>query len=469
MRRGVHFASVLIAAGLSASAASEAVPRNIVIMISDGWGYNQLDAVAYWNGERAVYEKDRGWHRMGMSTYMVLMGGESRPYGGDDFTGVYGYHPDRAWSDWFEMQNYATDSAAAATAMSTGVKTRKGAIGLDPEGNRLRHLVEWADEKGKATGLVTSVQLSHGTPAGYSAHNVSRDHYDEIAREMIEDSGLDLIMGAGHPDYDNDGRYLAPEPERPWRWICVGGPETWQALREGRAGAPEPWTLIESREEFESLALDSDPPARVLGVARAADTLQEQRSGSAPYNDPEPPYTRPFNEGVPSLDVMALGALNVLSRDEDGFVLMVEGGAVDWAGHGRVLGRLIEEQNDFNAACEAVLQWLGDRGETGSTLLVVTGDHETGFLWGEGVLADKPETWFTPVQDRGPGVMPGFRFYSEPGGPEADAGHSNSLIPLFARGPGAERLANMARGRDPVRGPYLDNTDLAKVLIELLD
>ena len=79
--------------------------------------------------------------------------------------------------------------------MSTGVKTYDGAIGVDLEGLPLEHALELAEEKGKATGVVTSVEWSHATPAGFVAHNVSRNNYAEIAQEMIYDSAVDVIMG----------------------------------------------------------------------------------------------------------------------------------------------------------------------------------------------------------------------------------------------------------------------------------
>ncbi len=458
--RHLLFALALVAA---LPAVSGATVRNIVVMVCDGWGYNQLDAAAYWRGERAVYEGD-DWIALGMSTYMYLQGWESPPYGGDGFVGVHGYDPDQAWSDWNYQQGFATDSAASATALSTGHKTYYGSIGMSAWAGPpapLRHAFELAQSLGLATGVVTSVQSCHSTVAAFAVHNRSRTNFEAIAQALIG-SDLDVVMGCGHPHYDADGEYDPGDPLIASDWQYVGGHIAWLDLVAGVAGGPEPWTLIEERADFQVLAHETRPlPDRVFGVAKAARTLQFLRSGMPAADSTEPPYAHPLLTGVPTLATMALGALNVLAQDPDGFCLMIEGGAVDWAGHGRVLGRLIEELEGFDAAVAAVVDWIESRSGWDETLLIVTGDHETGFLWGEGVEADEPETWFAPLVDNGPGVMPGFSFYT--------AAHSNQLIPLFARGPGVGRLLAAADGVDPVVGAYLDNTDVGRALFYLLD
>lgn len=465
----------LVLALILAAAPADAAVRNVIVMISDGWGQSQLDATAYWHGERQPYESGAPWHRLGMTTYMRQEGWEHPPYGGNGFAGIHGYDPAQAWSDWEYQQNHVTDSAAAATAMSTGVKTYQGAIGYgvgdgtDGGRERLRHVSEAAESLGLATGVVTSVMLSHGTPAGFCAHNIQRENFAAIAREMIYDCGLEVVMGAGHPNYDRNGGWAPGDSTRAGYWAFVGGLETWLDLEAGTAGGETPWTLIDDLAGFKRLATGGDVPARVFGVAPVRHTLQWERDGLTTYNDPEPPYATPRIETVPTLALMTRGALKVLERDTDGFFLMVEGGAVDWAGHGRTLGRLIEEQDGFNAAFDAVVEWVEAESGWDETLVIVTGDHECGFLWGPGVDPGDAGTWFAPIVDNGRGRMPGFRFYSEPNGPDEDAGHSNEVIPFFCRGYGSERLLAAADETDPVMGPYLDNTELALAIFALYD
>jgi alkaline phosphatase len=162
------------------------------------------------------------------------------------------------------------------------------------------------------------------------------------------------------------------------------------------------------------------------------------------------PYETPRRTDVPPLADMALGAINVL-KDGDGFFLMVEGGAIDWAGHTQAYGRMVEEMVDFNDAIAAVIDWVNREGSWDNTLLVITADHETGRLSGPDGARD--------MENAGKGVLP-------KGGYQAK-GHTNSLVPLFARGQGTEILKKYADEQDPVRGAYLDNTEVAKAIRDL--
>ena len=147
---------------------------------------------------------------------------------------------------------------------------------------------------------------------------------------------------------------------------------------------------------------------------------------------------------------MSTGALNVLNKNANGFFLMVEGGAVDWANHANQLDRMIEEQMDFNASVQAVMDWVTTHGGWSNTLLLVTADHECGYLVGPTAGT------FNDVVDNGAGVLPGAHFNS--------GDHTNSLIPLFAIGAGSELLAGYADQLDPVRGLYVDNTEIFQVM-----
>ena len=120
---------------------------------------------------------------------------------------------------------------------------------------------------------------------------------------------------------------------------------------------------------------------------------------------------------------------------------------------------MIEEQIDFLEAVEAVVAWVESHGGWDDTLLILTADHETGLLWGP--KSDKVA--FQPLVDHGPGKMPGMKYNSH--------GHSNSLVPLYARGAGSQRFADLVRGTDAtaasvwsVSGRYVDNTDIFAVL-----
>jgi alkaline phosphatase len=446
--------------------------KNIIVFISDGWGQAQLDAVAYYNGERNSYETDSEWTRLGMSNYMHHLGTESAPYGDPGFVGIHGYDPAQAWSDWWYQQNFATDSAAAATSMATGEKVYKGSICWSVDDQPVQNYFEYAETLGLSTGIVSSVQLSHATPAAYRAHNAARGNYAEIAQELVQNTDLSVVMGCGHPHYDHNGADAPGDPAVPGDWKYVGGYDQWNDLVAGTAGGDRPWTLVEDRADFEALADGTMVFDRVFGCAKVGYTLQHDRDGYPAYNAPEAPYEDPMIATVPTLETMTKAALNVLGQNENGFCIMVEGGAVDWAGHGRAMERHIEEQNDFDAAVEAAIAWVEANSSWDETVMVVTGDHETGFLWGPGIDPSDDTTWFAPIQDNGVGNVPGFYYYSAPNddwqNPAGSAGHTNQIIPFFVRGAGADYIAAYADETDPFMGDYLDNTELGQACFDML-
>ena len=418
---------------------NKSAPKNVIVLIADGCGYNQVDAASYYqNGQAGTQVYEHFPTTLGMSTYM---------YRGS-------YDPAEAW-DEFNYVNYgATDSAAAATAMSTGEKTYSGAIGVDVDGEPVDHIIEIFEDLRKSTGVVTSVQLSHATPAGFVAHNISRYKLARISQEMINASAVDVIMGCGHPWYDKNGN----RREFPKTYKYVGNESTWNNLVAGVAGGDadgdgvdDPWMLVQTRAEFVALA-SGETPERVFGVAQVYKTLQQQRGGDGHAL----PYAVPPIESVPTLEEMTRAALNVLDNDKDGFFLMIEGGAVDWAAHDNQSGRVIEEQIDFNRSVEAVVEWVQESSSWGETLVIVTGDHETGYLNGPGSNPDR-----NPLVNNGASNLPEMEWHSQ--------GHTNQLIPFYAKGRGAHLFKKKANELDPVHGPYLDNTEIAEVLFELFD
>lgn len=419
---------------LWASLASAEMPKNVILMISDGMGYNTMKAADYWTGTTAVYENFAAQY--GVSTFSAGKSGQPS----------IGYNPSQAWSDFNYVKTGATDSASAATALATGVKIYDNVLNISTTGQQLKTITEIAQDLGKSSGVVTTVEWSHATPAGMYAHNASRNNYSAIANEMLGSaSPLTVIMGAGNPVYNDNGG-IASTPN----YNYVGGSATWNALN---AGTLNGWTSIQTKEEFEALANATDPaliPDKVVGTVQAATTTQQARTLAAKGSDIANPSGVAFNTNVPSLATMSTGALNVLNKDADGFFLMIEGGAVDWAGHANQLGRIIEEQMDFNASVQAVMDWVDANSSWSDTLLIVTADHETGYLWGT------PAGTFTDVADNGAGVLPGAAFNS--------GDHTNSLIPLFAIGAGSELLAGYADQLDPVRGLYVDNTEIFQVM-----
>jgi alkaline phosphatase len=416
------------------------IPKNIIIMIGDGMGYNQsLSASNYRFGAPWMQNYNDFPFKIAVST---------------NSADGWGYDPALAWNDFQYVKTRYTDSAAAATAMATGKKTYNTGIGVDVNGNPVGNVFETAETMGKSTGVVTTVEFSHATPAGFVAHNVSRENYMAIANEMIYASNTDVIMGAGHPWFNNNGQVVAV----PNTFKYVGGETTWDALVAGTVSSDrdndnidETAVLIQEKSQFEAL-MTGPTPEFVVGVAQVYTTLQQGRGG----NSMADPYVVPLNGNVPNLTEMSLAAINILDNNPNGFGLMVEGGAIDWAAHLNQPGRTIEEQIDFDKAVEAVVNWVETNSNWAETLLIVTGDHETGYLWGPG----SNPTW-KPLINNGVGVLPGMQFNSP--------NHTNSLIPMYVRGDAAHWFSTMLVGVDPIRGKYVDNTSIAQVIFKVLN
>ena len=456
--------------------------KNVILMVADGAGHNAWLAASMYHGKvgQQVYDQT-DWVRLSACTYPLHR--KIVPTGDNRQDPALVYNPQKAWIAAPESDNsgifagYAyltsacTDSAAAGTAMATGQKTYDTAINWSNEDKPMlgKTIAEIAKAAGKSAGVVTSVPWSHATPATLGgAHKINRNHYSQIAKEMLGSSWLSVIMGAGNPDFDNDGKPLPATKKHDYQ--PVGGEDTWKALKAGKL----PWKLIEKREDFEALTSGPTPP-KVLGTAQVASTLQENRrrialsgeknrsiGATAPASQqsgPPEPFAVPMNKNVPSLAVMAKAAINCLDDNPQGFYLMIEGGAVDWANHANLPDRMIEEQTDFIKAVETVVAWIESHGGWDDTLLILTADHETGLLWGP----NSAKVAFQPLQDRGEGKMPGMKYNGH--------GHSNSLVPLYARGPGSQRFAMLTKGKDTkaaacwnYSGQYVENTDIFAVM-----
>lgn len=413
-------------------------PKNVIVMIGDGMGFNQLDAgTLYRDGTSSgqvtvsattgLLSREPTVLPPELASSDIRLAMRTTQYGGT-------YDPSAAWSSFGNVLTNPTDSAAAATAMATGTKTANGAIGVDVNGATLENLTEYAIATGRRAGVVTSVPFSHATPAGFSAHDTSRDHYKAIARDQLR-SKLSVIMGAGNPWY-TDNHHKRSSARYTYLYKS-----DYRRLVRGTSG----FTYFSSKKRFNALTAGSTPK-RVFGLARVSTTLQERRGGSTS----EPGAGR---NAVPSLATMTRGALNVLDRDPDGLFLMVEGGAIDWANHANEKGRLLEETGDFLDAISAVNAWVKEHSSWDETLLIVTADHESGYLTGAGSNPD-----WTAITGTA-GSVPSMTFHSN--------GHTRQLVPLFARGAAASVFTGEVVGDDPVRGAFVDNTSIAAVVERL--
>ncbi|HSW38523.1 MAG TPA: alkaline phosphatase [Acidobacteriota bacterium] len=451
--------------------------KNVILMIGDGMSFNTVRATNYYAGSKAVYENFE--RKFGMQTTSA---GDRKGYTGR------AYDPQAMATDFNYAMKGATDSSSAASAMFSGVKIYDNEVNYTPGNIALTTFFEKAARHGKSIGAVSSVHFTHATPAAVYGHNRSRSQFGPMAREAIHGSNpseannyydagnynnfLKVVMGPGHPMYDSNAK-----PREKPSYRLIGEEKLWNDLVAGVNG----WTLISAREEFEKLT-SGPTPDKVFGIPQVGDTLQYSRDGLGPRNSKGLPFAVELNTGVPDLATMTMAALNVLDNNRDGFAIMIEGGAIDWANHANLADRMIEEQIDFNKAVKAVTAYL-DANTNGNnwdnTLLIVTSDHETGYLWGDGRI--EGSTFFdvngngtfdhgvdyAHVKDNGRGNLPNVWFHS--------GYHSNSLVPLYARGAGSGLFEKCVIGREPNlrvlynldgtwSGDFVDNTCVYHVM-----
>ncbi|WP_246658364.1 alkaline phosphatase [Rhizobium sp. FKY42] len=448
--------AVTVAASQPSAIARDA--KHVIVMIADGMGPQSWDATTYYEyGGLGLQSYEHFDVKMLMSTYSL--GTVQEPISGEprfDARQLYADVPaegthkgfDRTYPNYFVGYQYArmnpTDSAAAATAMATGKKVFNGSINWSTDGTPLTHIGELAVQAGRTLGVVTTVEWTNATPAAFLAHNVSRRNQRDIAREIVEGGLGTVIMGAGHPAYDHDGLPSQPSDDRAFEF--VGGKDNWTNLVSGKT----PYLHIETKADFERLTrgdLDLKGKSKVIGTAQARQTLQFLRHG-------ERAGQRLSNQ--PTLATMTSGALRMLSKNGAGFFMMVEGGATDWAANENNLARLIEEHIEFNRAVAVVVDWIRQNSSWEDSLVIVTADHGNGLLLGP----DSDLQAYSPIKGGRPGQVPQAMWHSDD--------HTNELVPLFAKGKGADRLLEEAKTVTLPGGnrvAYVDNTEIFRTML----
>jgi alkaline phosphatase len=228
-----------------------------------------------------------------------------------------------------------TDSAAAGTALAASTKTLNGSIGVDADKNPVESIAEYYQNFGKSIGLISTNTVDDATPAAFGAHVASRDGKSEIVRDYY-DSQWDVILGGGT-------KYFGPDKQNGVDMIekFIAAGYTYVTERDALAAAPDSGKL-----------LGLFTPSYMNYIS----DLEEYQS----------------NE--PSLREMTMKALDILSKDEDGFFLMSEGARIDHAAHAGDATAVWLEMIEFDNTVQYCLEWAAERGDT---LVVVTADHQT--------------------------------------------------------------------------------------------
>lgn len=286
-----------------------------------------------------------------------------------------------------------TDSAAGATAFASGVKTYNGAVGVTPDSLDVPTLVEVVQDKEIKTGVVATSSIVHATPAAFYAHQVSRRYYDAIAQDLYE-SDVDYFAGGGLQFFNK------------------------------RKDSVDLVQKIQDKGVYvntEKLAsIDEIKGKAKAGFLLAADAMPKMQDNRGDF--------------LPNATQLGIDFLN----NDKGFFMMVEGSQIDWGGHANDGDYAVAELIDFDNAIGKALDFAK---KDGNTLVVVTSDHETG---GFTLAAKKKKT-----EDGRE-----YSDYSEIGITFSTGGHSATLIPVFAYGPGAEEF----------KGIYENNEIYHKIL-----
>ena len=271
--------------------------------------------------------------------------------------------------------SWITDSAASATAISTGVNTYNKAIGVDADQNNLKLLVDYASEAGKSFGIIATSSITHATPAAFYSNNLWRNEEYDIALQLSE-SEVDVIIGGGF-------KYFLPENENGKR---KDGRNLLNEMKDRK------FSVVFDMEDL--MSLDKGKTDKVVALL-AYSAIDKENNPSHKLAD------------------MTRVAIQILKKNGNGFFLMVEGAQIDWKAHDNEYQKMLFQLEDFNEALGVAL----DYAETDNKLLIlVTADHETGgltLLQGRAKSREFKEQWSTN-------------------------GHSGSMVPLLATGAGSE-------------------------------
>ncbi len=344
--RTIHLATktilaVSIALASHSSFAQTSV-KNVILMIGDGMGPGQMGLLEEYatKAPNSIYK--------GRNTALKTI----------IDNGVLGM------SMHSPVDALTVDSATSASHLATGVYAPSEALGVDVDGNPVDSVLEIAKKLGKATGLVSDTRLTHATPAAFASHQPHRSFENEIAVEMLA-TGVDVMLSGGLRN-----------------WIPASANETggpYGLILEQTGGD----IRIKSYREDQRNLLDEATKAG-YSVVHTRDTLADaqgdQLLGLFAYSGMQDGITYSLSKDskdrtIPSLKEMTQKALDTLSKDSDGFFLMIEGGQIDWAADNNDAATMLHEMLKFDEAVQYVYDWVEDREDT---LVVITADHESG-------------------------------------------------------------------------------------------
>jgi len=309
------------------------------------------------------------------------------------------------------VQAYA-DSSSSASSMTAGIKLSNNAVNVDPTGVPVKTIAHAAQQQGYLVGVVTSVPISHATPAAAYAQNVHRDDYQDLTRDLIglpsishpkePLAGVDVLIGSGFgqsrikdPKEDAQGENFVPgnsyltDADLQTIDLAHGGQYRVALRTEGKVGGE--FLLDQAR-------LAAEKRERLLGFFGGP-------NGHLPFRTADGDYTPTLGRSKktevyspadvtenPTLAEMTTAALTVLQKREKGFWLMVEAGDVDWANHDNNIDTSVGAVVSGDMAVKVITDWVEQNSHWDETVLIVTADH------GHYLVLDQPERLIPPAE-----------------------------------------------------------------------
>ena len=364
------------------------------------------------------------------------------------------------------MSGPATDSAAAATVMATGIKTETGNLSWlagDPDDGQIETIAEKERRiKGRAIGVVSTVPFSHATPAGFVSHNVNRNNFYTgilgytglgIADEIITKTKPEVVIGSGHPRWNN--------PD----WSFTGGHISKKMYK--RLKNSEDFVFVEREPDKDGAAALSEAADRAVAAGKMLFGLFGG-GGAGNFEPPVPVQGQARVERAttenPLLADLVLSAVKVLGSDPDGFFLLAEQGDLDWANHKNDYQWMVGTVWDLHNAVQALVDYVnqpGDDMDWSNTLVMVTADHANSYLRLKDT--DKLVAGYLPEQI----CVDGSTVCGYPGGEVtySTGGHTNEPVMLYAMGDAAV-LFEQYEGQWYPGTRLVDNTHLYRVMAE---
>jgi alkaline phosphatase len=328
--------------------------------------------------------------------------------------------PEIGYQRTHSRNSIVTDSAAAAATWACGEKFNNNEISChDNDFNKVcddngspETILEIAQKMGKSTGLVATSTITHATPAVWASHVHYRNCETEIARQYVEDAGVDVILGGGIGP-NQAGKNCEQYPGQDKNTVISSAMSKGYEYVTDKAGMDN---AVASRKN------------KIFGLFTAA--------GKTPETFRVDPITYPWASSEPTLPEMTTAALDLLEDEKDGFFLMVEGSQIDWANHANDLAYQIGETLSFDESVKVVMDWIHEKPmRKFQTLVVIVADHDCG-----GFAVNGP---YGTLSEAGDLVVPGW----------TSMDHTAGDTIIWSQGPGSHCL-----------GKAVDNTYLNQVM-----